>query len=510
MSKTISLAEIGAIIDPVLDSEKGSASDARVSDFRDGVSWSPEEEKKLVSKIDSIVLTILTLCFFAFQLDRSNIGNALTDQFLKDVGVTQNEFNIGQQLLNAGIVLLEIPSNMILYRLGPKTWIGCQIIAWGLVATFQAFQRGLGAFLATRLVLGLLESGFIPASLYTLGLWYKNSELSRRFGFFYLGNGIAQACGGLLANGFLRMRGIGNLTGWQWLFLLEGIFTLMAGAIFIALFPGNPQDPVSLLKVNWFTERETFVMQQRMQLQRANETPHSRIRGNDILCTLAQPKLWPHLLITMSGLAPTTALWSYAPTIIGDLGYNRLAANAMTSVGQWISVLLIMMAAYVADWTDRRGFIVLFGITCQWAFMVAFTCLPDSSASSLKYGILTMGTATCSWWHIVNGSWLSINARSPEERSIRMALYGMSANTAGIIGGQLFRSDDLPYYHRGWTVIVCLMSLTLSLAIFLLVLYFFSNRKIKKENKNLLEQPSSDTTIKNNSAGPVQRVPYNF
>lgn len=86
----------------------------------------------------------------------------------------------------------------------------------------------------------------------------------------------------------------------------------------------------------------------------------------------------------------------------------------------------------------------------------------------------------------------------------------MSANTAGIIGGQLFRSDDLPYYHRGWTVIVCLMSLTLSLAIFLLVLYFFSNRKIKKENKNLLEQPSSDTTIKNNSAGPVQRVPYNF
>lgn len=60
----------------------------------------------------------------------------------------------------------------------------------------------------------------------------------------------------------------------------------MAGAIFIALFPGNPQDPVSLLKVNWFTERETFVMQQRMQLQRANETPHSRIRGNDILCTV--------------------------------------------------------------------------------------------------------------------------------------------------------------------------------------------------------------------------------
>lgn len=139
--------------------------------------------------------------FFALQLDRANAGNALTDGFIHDIGITQNQFNVGQQLLTAGIVALEIPSNVVLYWLGPNIWISLQIFAWGMVALFQAFQHGYGAFLATRLLLGLCESGFIPASLFTLSLWYKNEEISRRFAFLFVGNGLAQASGGLLAYG---------------------------------------------------------------------------------------------------------------------------------------------------------------------------------------------------------------------------------------------------------------------------------------------------------------------
>ncbi len=144
----------------------------------------------------------------------------MTDNFLKDVGITQNQFNIGTQLLNAGIVLLEvgpcsfspcprstaslteqIPSNLVLYRVGPQAWISVQIFLWGLVATFQAFQRGLGAFLATRMLLGLCESGFIPGSLFAISQWYRTHEMSRRYAFFFLGNGVATAAGGLLAYG---------------------------------------------------------------------------------------------------------------------------------------------------------------------------------------------------------------------------------------------------------------------------------------------------------------------
>ena len=125
----------------------------------------------------------------------------MTDGFLADVGITQDWFNVGQQLLYLGIVLLEIPSNVILYRVGPKVWIGGQILAWGLVATFQMFQKGLSSFLITRLLLGLFEAGFIPASLYVLSSWYTTAEISKRFAIFFLGNGLASAVNGLLAYG---------------------------------------------------------------------------------------------------------------------------------------------------------------------------------------------------------------------------------------------------------------------------------------------------------------------
>ncbi|KAL6241070.1 hypothetical protein RBB50_011973 [Rhinocladiella similis] len=92
--------------------------------------WTEEEETRLRRRIDRLVMPLLMISFFALQLDRGNIGNALTDFFFRDVGITQNQFNVGQQLMSLGIVLLEIPSNYVLYRIGPSLWISGQIIAW--------------------------------------------------------------------------------------------------------------------------------------------------------------------------------------------------------------------------------------------------------------------------------------------------------------------------------------------------------------------------------------------
>ena len=147
-------------------------------------------------------------------------GNALTDYFLRDVGITQNQFNAGQQLLSLGIVLWEIPSNMVLYRIGPSLWLSGQIFAWGFVATVQAFQHGFSAWLITRFLLGSCESGFIPAGFYTITRWYKNDETSKRFAIFFLGNMIMQALGGDIAFGILHLRGVAGLAGWQWLFIV--------------------------------------------------------------------------------------------------------------------------------------------------------------------------------------------------------------------------------------------------------------------------------------------------
>lgn len=90
------------------------------------------------------------------------MANAITDRFMEDVGIDQNQFNVGQQMLSLGIVLTEIPANMILYRVGPGIWLTMQLFLFGTVSTFQAFQRGYAPFIITRFLLGITESGFIP------------------------------------------------------------------------------------------------------------------------------------------------------------------------------------------------------------------------------------------------------------------------------------------------------------------------------------------------------------
>jgi len=152
-------------------------------------------------------------------MDRGNIANALTDTITRDLGVTTDAINVGGSLLSAGIVLLEIPSNILLQRVGPHRWLSVQIVCWGLVATFQSFITNYGGFLATRFILGCAESGFIPGALYTLSTCYKKGESNFRISLFFLGNLLAGATVSLIGAGILSMGPRYGISGWRWLFI---------------------------------------------------------------------------------------------------------------------------------------------------------------------------------------------------------------------------------------------------------------------------------------------------
>lgn len=187
---------------------------------------------------------------------------------MKDVGINQDQFNVGQQMLSLGIVLTEIPSNMILYRVGPGKWLTLQLFLFGLVSTFQAFENGYGSFIACRFLLGITESGFIPGGLWTLSTWYTRSETAKRVMFFYFGNQFGQASSKLLAYGILHMRGVGGKPGWYWLFTIMGLFTIASGAVLGFCLPDSFRNPYStfLPKVSRFTDREIHILRSRVLL----------------------------------------------------------------------------------------------------------------------------------------------------------------------------------------------------------------------------------------------------
>ncbi|KAF4339013.1 nicotinamide mononucleotide permease [Fusarium beomiforme] len=453
------------------------------------IDWSEAEERAIVRKLDLLIMPLLIAGFFVLQLDRGNIGNALTDFFLPEVGITQFQFNIGNQLLSLGIVLLELPSNLVLYRLGPQKWISCQIVCWGLVATFQAFikGKGVGVYYATRLLLGLLEAGFIPAGLYTLTQWYKRNETSRRFTAFFLGNMIASAASGLIAYGILQMRGIAGLSGWQWMFLLEGILTIVVGIVFSLLMPNSPTNPANILGHFYFSSREIHILTHRITIDNpAQGQKHKYVKWVDIKSAFTRWYIYPQLTVSFCCIAIISPLGTYQPSIIASYGYERLRANALSSVSGWIVIVLNLSFGWIADKSQRRGFLILLATVLSFAFCLATRQLVTSTNRDLKYGILTCTTLWGSVAHPLNGSWLAVNIRNPAERSITMALLIMTANAAGLAGAQIFQAHDAPLYRTGFTVILTLSSIALVFAIGSNTQYLWLNKKL--DRKELSEE----------------------
>lgn len=187
---------------------------------------------------------------------------------MEDVGITQFQFNVGQQLLSLGIVLFEIPSNMILYKVGPGKWLTLQLFLFGLVSTFQAYQRNYGSYLTTRFLLGVTESGYIPGGLWTLSRWYTRKETAKRTMIFFFGNQLGQASAKLIAYGILHMKGVGGYPGWFWLFVIMGAFTLASGVLLGFCLPDSFERPRSwfLPNVTFFTDRELHILQTRMKI----------------------------------------------------------------------------------------------------------------------------------------------------------------------------------------------------------------------------------------------------
>lgn len=319
------------------------------------------------NRVDTILLPILGLAFFALQIDRGNISAALTSTITEDLNITTNQINVGTQLLSAGIVISEIPSNVILQRVGPQRWLSAQLFAWGLVATFQAFVQSYPAYLVTRFLLGLLEGGFIPGALYYLSTWYKREESSLRITLFFFGQMFSGATSSLISAGLLTLSGKGGLAGWRWIFLsksppsswvaeltklsVEGVITLGIGVIFILLVPpkaGDGRPLVSAGRWSYFTPRESHIAIQRVLLDDPTKyAGHIKITARDIWNTVRQPRIIQHFFITLVAMSGFQGLTQYTPSMIKSFGFSAVRANALASVPVYCGMFWILILSYL-------------------------------------------------------------------------------------------------------------------------------------------------------------------
>ncbi|KAI9147274.1 inner membrane transporter yfaV [Paramyrothecium foliicola] len=445
--------------------------------------WDPKLERKARWKVDCSVLALLFLGLLVFQLDRMNLASALTGGFAQDINVNQDTINLGNQLMFMGIVVLEIPCNMALQRLGPRKWMSAQVFMFGVVATMQVFVRNRIGFLMVRLALGLSEAGYIPGAVYTLSTWYEKKELARRVAILFFGMFGGNAISPLLASGILKLDYARGLRGWQWLFMLEGLFTICVSILFLFFLPGSPDEPRPLVGpgIIQITEDEQSVLQRRLEKDDNEKRPGAQgleIPWELVWRTVKHYRRWPHYVSTFAVFSTWSPLTTYTPSIIMALGFDRIAANALAAVGGSLALVVVFLFAYMSDKTNMRGGSVIAAHVCYLtALLVARQVHPHVGKWS-RWGLWTAVNSFAVGYHPVHNSWVQLNCREPGERSIAIAMWVMSAISGLMVGTQYFRANDLPFYQTGLRTMIIMVSVGIVFASIQEVVYIVHNRRV--------------------------------
>lgn len=206
---------------------------------------------RIMKKIVRRLIPFLCLLFIVNYLDRTNVAMAKL-QMLGDAHLTEASYGLGAGLFFIGYFLFEVPSNLILQRIGARRWIARIMISWGILSAMMMLVRGTASFYALRFALGVAEAGFFPGIVFYLTAWAPAARRAHLLAIFLTSTALSGVIGTPVAGWIMQMEGIAGLHGWQWLFLLEGLPAIGLGIaiLFSGLLPDSPAD------ANWLTPTE--------------------------------------------------------------------------------------------------------------------------------------------------------------------------------------------------------------------------------------------------------------
>ncbi|KAK4516656.1 uncharacterized protein ATC70_011633 [Mucor velutinosus] len=436
-----------------------------------------EELKAVMWKLDLRIIPFLGLLYLCSFLDRVNIGNAKLAGITKDLSISATDYNIALSIFFIGYIIFEVPSNMILKWIGPSKWIPIVMISWGTVMASMAACHNTAGLLASRFFLGITEAGLFPGVIFYLTLWYKRSEQATRVAFFFSCSTLAGAFGGVLAYGIMQMDGLGGLHGWQWIFIIEAIPTLLLSVAAYYFLPDFPENSKFIND----REREIVVHRLREDAGPSTETEFSWVQWR---AAFLDWRVYMHSLIYICGSTPLYSLSLFLPSIIQGMGFTDLRAQAMSAPPYAIACTFTILIAMHADKKKERGLHV--------AIPAAIGVIGYALLYALRHkGAVAMYIAACItvtgvFSHIpAMLSWFGNNIGGHTKRGVASAIIISIGNVGGAIGGQIYRANDAPLYATGN---LAAMGLMIGAVTFSLLFKFLLERENKRRDNLTPEQ----------------------
>ncbi|KAJ0168106.1 putative transporter [Colletotrichum tanaceti] len=454
--------------------------------------WTAAEERKVVRITDLKLLSMLCVMFFGLQLDRGNLSNALADDFLSDMKLTSDDYNNGNTIQLVCFLAAEFPVQLLTKRFGFKYVLPTLMMMWGTVSWGQAWMTTRAGFYVTRALIGACEGGFIPGTILFATYFYTSKELSVRLAVFWSTLNVARVISALLAAGILQMRGIGGRPGWFWLLLLEGILTCVLAVLAFFWLPQSPTNTKTpIWRKSWYTEKQEVIMINRI----LRDDPAKGLTAlkepatwKDIKNAWSDPSMWGLYLIGLVAYIPATPVQAYLTLTLRRIGFSTFNASMLTVPSAALQIITMLALAFSSDYFKERAFHCIFGELWIMPLLVSLLTLPDGGREWSRFSIITL-ISGYPYFHPIVSSWISENTFDVKKRAITAATYNVIVQIGSLVGGQIYRSYDSPYYKRGNTA--CVSICAFSLVVFLVhrqVLVTMNKRKERAWNAMSAEQ----------------------
>ena len=305
----------------------------------------PDVASVTLRKVTLRLIPFLFVLYIVAWLDRVNVGFAGL-QMNFDLGFSAAAFGFGSGVFFLGYCLFEVPSNLVLHRVGARRWISRIMISWGAISAATMFVRTTPTFYVLRFLLGAAEAGFFPGVVYYLSHWYPEGQRARAIAAFMTAVPVSGVIGGPLSGALLTLNGLFGLAGWQWLFLVEGLPAILLGVIVLVYLTDRPET------ADWLSSAERDWLVSRLAAERPSCNGALRI---GIFAALTNPTIWHLGIIFLCAAIGFYGYSFWAPLVVKSLiGSSDLGVGLILGAISAVTIISMMLNGAHSDHTDER------------------------------------------------------------------------------------------------------------------------------------------------------------
>jgi MFS transporter, ACS family, tartrate transporter len=406
---------------------------------------SPQYEAQLMRKITWKVVPFLCICFMAAFLDRVNVGFA-KEQMQQDLKMDAQVYSLGAGIFFVGYFLFEVPSNLILARVGARTWIARIMLTWAVISASFAFVQGETSFYILRFLLGAAEAGFFPGVIFYLTKWFPSAYRSRTIALFMMAAAGTGIIGAPLSGALLSMDGVAGLRGYKWLFLLEAAPSLILGIILMLRLPNGPEE------AKWLDSKEKSWLAARLEEDRIAAGPSAHTSFKQ---ALTDPRVLVLCFVYFTHVLAGYGLDFFLPTLIK--GHFKEASSfivgCITGVPAIFAIIIMGPYGRSSDRRNERKWHYAFAV--WWA---AVGLLVVSLGAPPVVSVIAFGFVVAGRWSAVAPFWgLTTAFLSGSAAAGSIALINAVGNLGGICGPYIMGFSEKQLGSHDWGLRVLAM-----------------------------------------------------